>query len=111
MLSRTTEDLVLLGRELGARRRATSMPYGARLLVKDGCQGRGRATSLAEWDPHTLPIITETSQGRGEAVFHDLVEGIVLPRSASTNDRHRQQGGDRLASAVPRRRPAPAHRS
>ena len=34
------------------------VPYGARLLVDEG-QQVARGQKLAEWDPYTLPIITE----------------------------------------------------
>jgi len=57
------------------RQRAThKVPYGTRLLVKEG----GRITKglrLCEWDPYTLPIITEKS---GTVKFVDLVDGISV---------------------------------
>ncbi|MDO9460680.1 MAG: DNA-directed RNA polymerase subunit beta', partial [Alphaproteobacteria bacterium] len=57
------------------RQRAThKVPYGTRLLQKEG----GRVTKglrLCEWDPYTLPIITEKS---GIVKFVDLVDGISV---------------------------------
>ncbi|MBF0247854.1 MAG: DNA-directed RNA polymerase subunit beta' [Alphaproteobacteria bacterium] len=50
------------------------VPYGAKLLTKDGVKVE-RATKLAEWDPYTLPIITEKE---GSVSYMDLVEGISL---------------------------------
>ena len=50
------------------------VPYGARMLVGEGAQVQ-RAQKLAEWDPFTLPIITE--QG-GSVEYADLIEGITL---------------------------------
>ena len=50
------------------------MPYGARLLVDDDQQVT-RAQKLAEWDPYTLPIITEQD---GKVEYLDLIEGITL---------------------------------
>ena len=50
------------------------VPYGARLLVDDDQQVT-RAQKLAEWDPYTLPIITEQD---GKVEYLDLIEGITL---------------------------------
>ncbi len=49
-------------------------PYGARLLVDEG-QIVARGQKLAEWDPYTLPIITERN---GKVEYIDLIEGITL---------------------------------
>ena len=50
------------------------VPYGARLLVDEG-QQVARGQKLAEWDPSTLPIITERN---GRVEYIDLIEGITL---------------------------------
>ncbi len=50
------------------------VPYGARLLVDEGAQVT-RGQKLAEWDPYTLPIITERA---GIVEYADLIEGITL---------------------------------
>ncbi|HEX4171647.1 MAG TPA: DNA-directed RNA polymerase subunit beta', partial [Acetobacteraceae bacterium] len=50
------------------------VPYGARLLIDEG-QQVARAQKLAEWDPYTLPIITERN---GKVEYIDLIEGITL---------------------------------
>jgi DNA-directed RNA polymerase subunit beta' len=50
------------------------VPYGARLLADEGA-AVARGQKLAEWDPYTLPIITERS---GVVEFADLIEGITL---------------------------------
>ncbi|GIX13030.1 MAG: hypothetical protein KatS3mg118_0989 [Paracoccaceae bacterium] len=50
------------------------MPYGARLLVKEGDEVK-RGTRLMEWDPFTLPIIAEKG---GRVRFVDLVTGLSL---------------------------------
>ncbi|NKB45762.1 MAG: DNA-directed RNA polymerase subunit beta' [Alphaproteobacteria bacterium] len=50
------------------------VPYGAKLLVKD----KGSVTKgdkLAEWDPYTVPIITEKA---GIVHYIDLVEGLSV---------------------------------
>ncbi len=50
------------------------VPYGARLLVDDG-QRVARSQKLAEWDPYTLPIITESA---GKVEYLDLIDAITL---------------------------------
>jgi DNA-directed RNA polymerase subunit beta' len=50
------------------------VPYGARLLVDEGANVT-RTQKLAEWDPYTLPIITERA---GIVEYADLIEGITL---------------------------------
>ena len=48
------------------------LPNGTRLLAEPDCRVE-KDQVLAEWDPHTLPVMTEAS---GMIVFHDLIEGI-----------------------------------
>jgi DNA-directed RNA polymerase subunit beta' len=50
------------------------VPYGARLLTDDGL-AVARGQKLAEWDPYTLPIITERA---GIIEFADVMEGVTL---------------------------------
>ena len=50
------------------------MPYGAKLLVDEGDEVE-KGQKLAEWDPYTLPIITEKE---GIANYVDLVEGVSM---------------------------------
>jgi DNA-directed RNA polymerase subunit beta' len=50
------------------------IPYGAKLLVEDK-DGVPRGQRLAEWDPYTLPIITERD---GVVSLADLVDGISM---------------------------------
>jgi DNA-directed RNA polymerase subunit beta' len=50
------------------------VPYGARLLADDG-MAVTRGQKLAEWDPYTLPILTELA---GVVEYLDLIEGITL---------------------------------
>ena len=71
-MNRNTDVCVLdaQGRERARHR----IPYGARLLVKDGGPV-SKGDSLAEWDPYTIPIITEKD---GVVNYVDLVEGISM---------------------------------
>jgi DNA-directed RNA polymerase subunit beta' len=50
------------------------VPYGARLLVDEN-QKVARTQKLAEWDPYTLPIITERA---GKVEYIDLIDSITL---------------------------------
>ncbi len=72
VMGRNTE-VVLLDAQ-GKERVAHRVPYGARLLVGDGAKVKA-GDKLAEWDPYTLPIITEKD---GIAKFYDLVEGVSV---------------------------------
>jgi DNA-directed RNA polymerase subunit beta' len=65
---------IALTDDKGRERAVFRVPYGARLLVDDGGQVT-RAQKLAEWDPYTLPIITEEA---GSVEYLDLIEGITL---------------------------------
>src|SRR3546814_702953 len=70
--NRTTE--ILLFDASGRERARHRLPYGAKLLVDEGAQVT-RSQRLAEWDPYTLPIITERE---GVAHYVDLVEGVSI---------------------------------
>ncbi|MBN9413700.1 MAG: DNA-directed RNA polymerase subunit beta' [Candidatus Paracaedimonas acanthamoebae] len=50
------------------------LPYGARILADEGTQVK-KGQKLAEWDPFTLPIITETD---GVINYVDLVDGVSM---------------------------------
>ena len=57
-----------------ARKRGIRVPYGARLLFDDGAPVE-KGDKLLEWDPYTIPIITERE---GIVTFRDLVEGVSM---------------------------------
>ncbi len=72
VMARNTE-LVLVD-EQGRERARHRLPYGARLLVDEGgsvTQGQ----KMAEWDPYTIPILTERE---GVAHYVDLVDGVSM---------------------------------
>ena len=58
----------------GRDRARHRLPYGARLLVKDKAKA-SRGDKIAEWDPYTLPLITEKE---GIANYMDMVEGLSI---------------------------------
>jgi DNA-directed RNA polymerase subunit beta' len=72
VMSRNCEIALLdaVGRERARHR----VPYGARLIADEGAQV-ARGQKLAEWDPFTLPIITERA---GRVEFGDLIENITM---------------------------------
>ena len=72
IMSRNAE--VTLVDDKGRDRARHRIPYGAKLLVKDKAKVT-RGDKIAEWDPYTLPIITERE---GIANYIDLVEGLSM---------------------------------
>lgn len=72
VMSRSCE--VLLLDDKGTERARYKVPYGARLMVDDGYKVE-KGQKLAEWDPYTIPIITEKS---GKVVFTDMLEGLSI---------------------------------
>ncbi|MBI11145.1 MAG: DNA-directed RNA polymerase subunit beta', partial [Rhodospirillaceae bacterium] len=72
VMARNTE---LILRDAQGRERARHrVPYGTRLTVEDGAEVV-QGQRLAEWDPYTIPIITEKA---GVANYVDLQEGITM---------------------------------
>ena len=72
IMGRNTE-IVLLDKK-GNEKATHRIPYGAHLLVKDGAKVKA-GDKMAEWDPYTMPVITEKD---GVAHFFDLMEGISV---------------------------------
>jgi DNA-directed RNA polymerase subunit beta' len=72
VMGRNTE--IVLKDKKGSEKATHRVPYGSRLLVEDG--GKVKAgDKMAEWDPYTMPIITEKD---GEAHYFDLVDGVSI---------------------------------
>jgi DNA-directed RNA polymerase subunit beta' len=72
VMSRNCE--ILVSDAAGRERARYRVPYGARLITDEGAQVV-RGQKLAEWDPFTLPIITERA---GKVEFADLIENITV---------------------------------
>ncbi len=72
VMSRNCE--IVLTDDKGRERARFRVPYGARLLIDEGAAVT-RNQKLAEWDPYTLPIITERD---GQVEYLDLIEGVTL---------------------------------
>ncbi len=60
--------------EQGRERERTPVIYGARLLLKEGSKVKP-GDVLADWDPYTIPILTEVS---GVVKFGDIEEGKTM---------------------------------
>ncbi len=72
VMSRNCE-LVLLDAQSRERARYR-VPYGAKLLADEGSEVT-RGQKLAEWDPYTLPVITERG---GIVEYVDLIDGVTI---------------------------------
>jgi DNA-directed RNA polymerase subunit beta' len=64
---------IVITDEQGRERERYGVVYGAKMLVKEGQRVEGN-TLLAEWDPYSMPIITEVA---GRVKFGDLVDGVT----------------------------------
>ncbi len=73
-------DLIVMSRNMqvvvvddeGKERQSFKLPFGARLRVDDKAK-LSRGDRIAEWDPYSTPILTETA---GRVKFEDIVEGV-----------------------------------
>jgi DNA-directed RNA polymerase subunit beta' len=63
--------------ENGRERERYKVPFGATLKVHDGSKIEPGET-IANWDPHTHPIITEVD---GVVRFKDIVDGVTVSES------------------------------
>ncbi len=72
--SRQAELMVM--DEFGASKESHKIPYGAVLEVKDGDEVKNGAT-VARWDPHTHPIISEV---HGRIQYIDIIEGVTVDK-------------------------------
>ena len=83
-VQRTSGELIAVSRsgeiaiadEHGRERERYKLPYGAVILVSEGVNvDAGRM--IAQWDPHTHPIITEVA---GKVVFEQMEDGVSIHR-------------------------------
>ena len=72
VMGRNTE--IILKDSKGKERATHRVPYGARLLVDNGTKVKA-GDKMADWDPFTMPIITEKD---GIVKYEDLVEGVSV---------------------------------
>src|SRR5690606_41249258 len=71
-VARSGELSVLGG--YGRERERYKLPYGATVDVKDGDQVKA-GQSVAHWDPHNHPIVSEVA---GFIRFIDFVDGVTV---------------------------------
>jgi len=62
------------------RKTSYQIPYGARLYYSVGSRVK-KGTLLADWDPHTKPIIAEA---RGKVRLEDVKDGVTLKKEKSS---------------------------
>ncbi len=72
----TRSGELLIQDQHGSDRERYKLPYGALLTVTDG-DAVEAGQVIANWDPHTHPIITEVD---GIVAFTDLTEGVTVTR-------------------------------
>jgi len=68
------QSALVISDEIGRERERYQIVYGASLLVEEGTEVQPGST-LAEWDPFSIPILTEVG---GVARFQDLEEGVTI---------------------------------
>ena len=67
---------IIITEENGRERERHKVPYGATLAIKDGGKIKAGQT-IANWDPHTRPIITEHA---GQVRFENVEEGVTVAK-------------------------------
>ncbi|MCC7508676.1 MAG: DNA-directed RNA polymerase subunit beta' [Planctomycetes bacterium] len=65
-----------------------AIPLGATLMIPDGEKVAKTGKILAEWDPHSTPIIAEVD---GKAVYDDLIEGRTFKEEIETETGTKQR--------------------
>jgi DNA-directed RNA polymerase subunit beta' len=65
---------IILTDDQGRERERYQVVYGAKLLVKAGQHVEANSL-MAEWDPYSMPIITEVA---GRVKYGDLVDGVTI---------------------------------
>jgi len=68
-------ELIVLDQD-GREHECYKVPYGATLLAKEDAKIKA-GTLVAQWDPHTRPIISEVN---GFVKFIDVIEGVNMTR-------------------------------
>jgi DNA-directed RNA polymerase subunit beta' len=72
VMSRNCE--LVIRDENGTEKERHKVPYGARMANDEGAKVK-KGDKVAEWDPYTIPIITERT---GKIVYRDLVEEVSI---------------------------------
>jgi len=64
-----------------AKEQYQAVPYGARIKVKEDRKVK-KGILLAEWDPYSMPIISEVS---GKIRLEDIIDGVTLHEEINRN--------------------------
>ncbi len=72
VIARSAE--ILIADDHGRERERHKVPYGATLQIEDGTQVKP-GVQLANWDPHTRPIVTEYA---GTVRFENVEKGVTV---------------------------------
>ncbi len=75
VITSRSSELTLID-ETGREKERYKVPYGSVLSKKDG-EAVTAGDTIANWDPHTHPIITEVA---GKVQFVDLIDGVTMVR-------------------------------
>ncbi len=90
--------------EFGRERERYKIPYGATITVNDA-DVVAAGQSVANWDPHTHPVVTEVA---GMIKFSDFVDGITVTTPGGRRHRpHQHRGAGSEAARFGRQGPAP----
>ena len=65
---------IIVHNEQGQERERYKVPYGATITISDGTNVT-QGQILANWDPHTHPVVTEVE---GKIKFEDFIDGITV---------------------------------
>jgi DNA-directed RNA polymerase subunit beta' len=60
--------------EMGRERERYKVPYGATITIQDNADVK-QGQVVANWDPHTHPVVTEVE---GKIKFEDFIDGITV---------------------------------
>ncbi len=71
-VSRSGEIIIV--NDQGQERERYKVPYGATITIGDGADVK-QGQILANWDPHTHPVVTEVE---GKIQFEDFLDGITV---------------------------------
>jgi len=65
---------VSITNEMGRERERYKVPYGATITIEDNAEVK-QGQVVANWDPHTHPVVTEVA---GKLKFEDFVDGLTV---------------------------------
>ena len=94
-MNRNGEVAIVDDPEPGRERERERYPivYGAKLKKQDGDKVKA-GEMIAEWDPYTIPILTEVG---GVVKFGDILEGVTMEEKRRRAHRPLDQGHHRHA--------------